>query len=56
VFLTGRVHPGESNASWIVDGLIEFIIGESELAATLRLNFLFIIIPMLNVEGVINGW
>ncbi|KAJ1484456.1 hypothetical protein T484DRAFT_1797007, partial [Baffinella frigidus] len=48
---SGRVHPGESNASWIVKGIIQFI----ALAKALRENFVFLIVPMLNPDGVING-
>ena len=56
VILTSRVHPGETNASWIMKGLLDFLVGASSEASELRSRFLFKIVPMLNVEGVINGW
>lgn len=28
VILTSRVHPGETNASWIMNGVIDFLISE----------------------------
>nr|XP_021189773.1 cytosolic carboxypeptidase 1 isoform X11 [Helicoverpa armigera] len=55
VFLTARVHPGESNASWVMDGTLGCLFGCSIAAAALRAKYVFKIVPMLNVEGVING-
>ncbi|XP_064292417.1 cytosolic carboxypeptidase 1-like isoform X4 [Plodia interpunctella] len=55
VFLTARVHPGESNASWVMDGTLGFLLGDTAAAAALRTKYVFKIVPMLNVEGVING-
>jgi len=55
IVITSRVHPGESNASWIVDGILEFLVSEDEVAKYLRNNFVFKIIPMLNPDGVIVG-
>jgi len=46
IILTSRVHPGETNASWMMDGVIEFLVGESEKAKFLRDTFVFKIIPM----------
>ncbi|KAM9823057.1 cytosolic carboxypeptidase 1 isoform 1-T1 [Syngnathus typhle] len=55
IFLSARVHPGETNASWVMKGTLEFLMGTSLLAATLRESFIFKIVPMLNPDGVING-
>ncbi|XP_064073469.1 cytosolic carboxypeptidase 1-like isoform X4 [Vanessa tameamea] len=55
IFLTARVHPGESNASWVMDGTLGFLLAASPSAAALRAKYIFKIVPMLNVEGVING-
>jgi hypothetical protein len=30
VFLSARVHPGESNSSWMMKGIIDFLTGESK--------------------------
>ena len=54
-FISGRVHPGESNASYIVKGAIQFLVSDDEIAKALRENFVFEIIPMLNPDGVIHG-
>ncbi|KAL2093489.1 hypothetical protein ACEWY4_010801 [Coilia grayii] len=55
VVLTARVHPGESNASWVMKGSLEFLCSSDPLAQSLREAFIFKIIPMLNPDGVING-
>eukprot|EP00948_MAST-09A_sp_MAST-9A-sp1_P003717 g3717.t1 len=55
VVVTGRVHPGETNASWMMKGLIDYLTGPSLDAKILRDNFVFKIVPMLNVDGVIVG-
>lgn len=55
VFFTARVHPGESNSSWVMKGLIEFLISDSSEARILRDAFVFHLVPMLNPDGVING-
>ncbi|XP_071096549.1 cytosolic carboxypeptidase 1-like [Haliotis cracherodii] len=55
IFLSARVHPGESNASWIMKGTIDFLMSKSSHAQQLREKFIFKIVPMLNPDGVING-
>ncbi|CAH0727445.1 unnamed protein product, partial [Brenthis ino] len=56
IFLTARVHPGESNASWVMDGTLACLLAATTLAAALRAKYVFKIVPILNVEGVVNGW
>uniref|UniRef100_A0A8C5F6K4 Cytosolic carboxypeptidase 1 n=1 Tax=Gadus morhua TaxID=8049 RepID=A0A8C5F6K4_GADMO len=55
IFLSARVHPGETNASWVMKGTLEFLMGSSQLAHSLREAYIFKIVPMLNPDGVING-
>ncbi|XP_031712015.1 cytosolic carboxypeptidase 1 isoform X1 [Anarrhichthys ocellatus] len=55
IFLSARVHPGETNASWVMKGTLEFLMGTSHLAASLRDAYIFKIVPMLNPDGVVNG-
>uniref|UniRef100_A0A670Y683 AGBL carboxypeptidase 1 n=1 Tax=Pseudonaja textilis TaxID=8673 RepID=A0A670Y683_PSETE len=55
IVLTARVHPGESNSSWVMKGTLEFLLSNDRLADLLRQCFIFKIIPMLNPDGVING-
>lgn len=55
VFMTGRVHPGETVSSVIIQGAIDFLLGSSAAAKGLLSSFIFEIIPMLNPEGVKCG-
>eukprot|EP00921_Rhytidocystis_pertsovi_P008525 GHVQ01013955.1.p1 GENE.GHVQ01013955.1~~GHVQ01013955.1.p1 ORF type:complete len:1489 (-),score=146.89 GHVQ01013955.1:2866-7332(-) len=55
VFLSSRVHPGETNASWIMQGFLSFILSSSREAQYLRDRFVYKIVPMLNVDGVVFG-
>lgn len=53
--LTGRVHSGETQASWMLQGAIDFLVSDSEIAKRLRDKFVFKIVPMQNPDGVIVG-
>ncbi|XP_013360386.1 PREDICTED: cytosolic carboxypeptidase 3 isoform X4 [Chinchilla lanigera] len=55
VILTARVHPGETNSSWIMKGFLDYILGDSNDAQLLRDTFVFKVVPMLNPDGVIVG-
>ncbi|XP_075862747.1 cytosolic carboxypeptidase 3 isoform X2 [Microcebus murinus] len=55
VILTARVHPGETNSSWIMKGFLDYILGDSRDAQLLRDTFVFKVVPMLNPDGVIVG-
>jgi murein tripeptide amidase MpaA len=55
IVITSRVHPGESNASFIVEGILNYLVSDDDDARYLRNNFVFKIIPMLNPDGVIIG-
>jgi hypothetical protein len=48
VIVSARIHPGESNSSFVMHGLIEFLCSESLEAVKLRKTFIFTIVPMLN--------
>ncbi|XP_044737315.1 cytosolic carboxypeptidase Nna1-like isoform X4 [Chrysoperla carnea] len=55
IVLSARVHPGETPASWMMKGMIDFLTGDSAPARELREKFIFKLIPMLNPDGVIVG-
>ena len=51
--LTSIFTQGETNASWMMKGCIDYLTGNSEGAQRLRQKFVFKIVPMLNPDGVI---
>ena len=53
--LSARVHPGESVASWMMKGVLEFLTSKSKEAKLLRERYVFKILPMLNPDGVYFG-
>nr|XP_019957671.1 PREDICTED: cytosolic carboxypeptidase 2 [Paralichthys olivaceus] len=55
VVVTARVHPGETNGSWMMEGLLDFLLGDSADAQLLRDTFVFKVVPMLNPDGVVVG-
>lgn len=55
MIVAARVHPGESNASFIMQGFLKFITGNSQEAINLRKRLIFKVIPMTNPDGVIAG-
>ena len=55
VIISARVHPGESNSSYIMEGIVELLLGDEKEARQLRDIFVFKVIPMLNPDGVIVG-
>lgn len=55
ILLTGRIHPGETNGSIVLHGLIDFLLSSSPYAKYLRDHYVFEIVPMLAIDGVIEG-
>lgn len=56
IVVIARVHPGESPASFVVQGLIEFLAANNHpISKILRENIVFKIIPMINPDGVFLG-
>lgn len=52
---SARVHPGESNGSVVLHGLIDFLLSDHPAARYLVDKFVIKIIPMLNIDGVVEG-
>ena len=50
-----RQHPGETCGSYMMHGVIDFLLSNRPEAEFLRENCVFKIIPMLNPDGVIHG-
>lgn len=55
VFLTARVHPGETPASQFLESLLRFLLSKDPRADALRRAFVFKIVPVVNVDGVVRG-
>ena len=56
VFVSARVHPGETPSSFVLKGFLDFILKVDDIRAQkLREKFLFKIVPMLNPDGVYRG-
>ncbi len=50
-----RQHPGETQGSFVCEGLIEKLLSKSKESDFLRKNYIFYIIPMVNIDGVVYG-
>ena len=54
VIFTARIHSGETPGSYIIEAIINNLIYNSKYKFLLN-KFIFKIIPMINIDGVING-
>ena len=55
VIMCGRMHPGETHASWLMHGFIRFLLSSNHKAQEFRRRVVFKIVPILNPDGVIAG-
>ena len=55
MYFLARQHPGETTGSFCIEGIVDFLCGESEESKMLREKFVFKIFPMVNVDGVVHG-
>ena len=55
IIFTARVHPGETSGSYVIEGVINNLLNNSEQSNGLLDKYIFKIIPMLNPDGVIHG-
>ena len=56
VYIHARTHPGEEESFWVTNEIINFLISDTPLAAFIRNNCIFHIIPMYNPDGVELGY
>ena len=56
VVIVARIHPGEANSSYAVEGLMRLVFSETDVGQRLRTQLSWLIVPMMNPEGVICGY
>jgi hypothetical protein len=55
VWIHARTHPGETGPSFLLEGFLGAVLAEDTLGRSLRSRYIFRIVPMHNVDGVILG-
>lgn len=56
IWITGRQHPGESMAEWLIEGLIDRILDDEDgVARSLLEKAVFYIVPNMNPDGSVRG-
>ena len=55
VFVSSRVHPGETPAQFVFDGFLNFLLSSDIRAVQLRSQYVFKMVPILNPDGVARG-
>lgn len=56
IFISARVHPIETPSSFTMNGIIQFLLDKKDARAyLLRKYFVFVLVPMLNPDGVSRG-
>ena len=54
-YVIAQQHAGEVPSSWNAEGLIRYLLSNDATAAAIRRNYIFKIIPIVNVDGVYQG-
>ncbi|MGC9318839.1 MAG: M14 family zinc carboxypeptidase, partial [Armatimonadota bacterium] len=55
LYLLARQHAGETPGSWVLDGILRLLAGESDEAAAIREQLECWAVPFVDLDGVANG-
>jgi hypothetical protein len=55
IIITARMDSAETAGSYKVQSIIKFLLSNNSVAESLRCNHIFLIVPLLNIDGVILG-
>ena len=55
VIISARVHPGETPAQFVVDGLLAAVLADGPVGQALREAYVWRVVPCLNPDGVARG-
>ena len=55
MWIIARQHPGEVTSSFMMEGVINRLLDHSEVSTALLKNYVFKIVPMVNIDGVVHG-
>ena len=55
ILITARAHPGEMQASFALEGMVNYLVSNVLEAKALRDKYIIYVIPMLNIDGVVFG-
>lgn len=56
ILVTARIHPGESNGSFLMRGYMNYLLSEKMESSFIRQHYITKVVPMLNIDGVIEGF
>ena len=54
IVFIARQHPGESQGSYVLEGIVDFLMENNDYESYKK-NYNFYIIPMVNIDGVFYG-
>lgn len=55
IFLYARGHASETDGSWLIEGIIEFLLSGDPIAATLRRETIFMLVPIVRPDASYYG-
>lgn len=55
VLIVGRQHPGITYSSFVIHGLLNYLLSDEIISDKLRAEYEIWIVPMLNPDGVVLG-